>query len=66
MHQWLKVLWLLITVFSTQGWLTEKITSDSLKITADNKYEYRVELINVFLINSHARLYVKVLHLGKK
>jgi hypothetical protein len=51
---------LLIQSVSTQGWLNEKITSDSLKITSDNKYEYRIDLINLFQKNSHARLYLKV------
>lgn len=56
----------LIQSVSTQGWLTEKITSDSLKITEDDKYEYRVDLINVFQKNSHARLYVKSAATGEE
>ncbi len=58
---------LLLLIFSynlfqgvnTRGWLTEVITSDSLKVTSDKKYEYRIDLINVFQKNSHARLFVR-------
>ncbi|GGG15245.1 hypothetical protein GCM10010912_69590 [Paenibacillus albidus] len=49
----------LLQSVSTNGWANEKIRSDSLKITADEKYEYRIELINLFQRNSHARLYLK-------
>lgn len=38
----------LIQSVSTHGWANEKISSDSLKITSDGKYEYRVDLINLF------------------
>jgi hypothetical protein len=51
---------------NTRGWLTEKITSDSLKLTSDKKYEYRIDLINVFQKNSHARLYIKNVSTGKE
>ncbi|MFC4305963.1 hypothetical protein [Cohnella boryungensis] len=44
---------------STYGWANEKIESDTVKVTADNKYEYRIDLINLFQKNSHARLYLK-------
>lgn len=49
----------LIQSVSTYGWAKEKIESDSLKVTSDNKYEYRIDLINLFQRNSHARLYLK-------
>ncbi len=49
----------LIKSVSSQGWLTEKVTSDSLKITSDEKYQYRIDLINLFQKNSYAKLYVK-------
>ncbi|RXZ79065.1 hypothetical protein EBB07_24755 [Paenibacillaceae bacterium] len=49
---------------NTQGWLTERITSDSLKITSDLKYEYRIDLINLFQKNSQARLYVRNVSTG--
>jgi hypothetical protein len=65
------ILLLLLSVFlvkgvNTNGWLTERITSDSLKITSDKKYEYRIDLINVFQKNSRARLYVKNVSTGKE
>lgn len=56
----------LIQSVSTHGWANEKIESDSVKITADNKYEYRIDLINLFQRNSHARLYLKDSGSGKE
>lgn len=55
----------LIQSVSTHGWAKEKIESDTVKITADNKYEYRIDLINLFQRNSHARLYLKDVGSGK-
>ncbi|MEX2460402.1 MAG: hypothetical protein WD469_03750 [Paenibacillaceae bacterium] len=51
---------------NTRGWLTDKITSDSLKITSDKKYEYRIDLINLFQKNSHGRLYVRNVSTGEE
>lgn len=51
-----------ITLFrntTTKGWLVENVTSDSIQITTDGNYEYRLDLINMFQRNSRARLYVK-------
>jgi hypothetical protein len=56
----------LIQSVSIHGWANEKITSDSIKITADEKYEYRIELINLFQKNSHARLYLKDVGSGEE
>jgi len=62
------VLWMVLIIIlsvvlfrnvNTSGWLTENISRDSLKVTEDMKYEYRIELINIFQKNSHTRLYVK-------
>lgn len=44
---------------NTSGWLSENIETDTLQITTDGKYEYQIELINLFQKNSHARLYIK-------
>ncbi|MEX2460409.1 MAG: hypothetical protein WD469_03785 [Paenibacillaceae bacterium] len=65
------ILLLLFSVFlvqgvNTRGWLTEEITSDSLKITSDKKYEYRIDLINVFQKNSRGRLYVRNVSTGEE
>jgi len=49
----------LIHSVSSHGWTKEKIESDSLKTTADGKYEYRIDLVNLFQRNSYARLYLK-------
>jgi len=46
--------------------VNEKIESDSVKVTVDKKYEYRIDLINLFQRNSHARLYLKDLGSGKE
>lgn len=56
----------LIQSVNTHGWADEKIRSDTLKISADGKYEYRVDLINLFQRNSHARLYLKEVSTGKE
>jgi len=56
----------LIQSVSTNGWAKEKIDSDALKITADGKYEYRIDLINLFQRNSYARLYLKDVGTGKE
>lgn len=56
----------LIQSVNTHGWATEKIRGDSLKITADEKYEYQIELINLFQRNSSARLHLKDVGSGKE
>jgi hypothetical protein len=56
----------LIQSVNTHGWANAKIESDSIKITADNKYEYRIDLINLFQRNSHARLYLKDVGSGEE
>lgn len=50
---------MLVKSVDTSGWLTESITSDSLQVTTDGKYEYRLEVVNLFQNDSHARLYLK-------
>ncbi|WHX49760.1 hypothetical protein QNH46_03505 [Paenibacillus woosongensis] len=56
----------LIQSVNTHGWANEKIRSDALKISADGKYEYRVDLINVFQRNGSARLYLKNVSTGEE
>lgn len=56
----------LIQSVNTHGWAKEKIQSDTLKITTDNRYEYRIDFINLFQRNSNARLYLKDLDSGKE
>ena len=43
----------------TSGWLTEKLETDSIQQTSDQRYMYCLELINLFQQNGSARLYVK-------
>lgn len=56
----------LIQGVSSNGWSNEKIESDSIKITSDEKYEYRIDLINLFQRNSQARLYLKEVSSGEE
>lgn len=56
----------LIYSVNIHGWTKEKIRSDSLKTTADSKYEYRIDLINLFQRNSTARLYLRDVDSGEE
>ncbi|WP_199616628.1 hypothetical protein [Paenibacillus alkalitolerans] len=56
----------LIHSVNSHGWMKEKIASDTLKITEDGKYEYRIELINLFQRNSRAQLYLKDVGSGEE
>lgn len=49
----------LILSVGNHHWTDERIESDSIKMTEDEKYEYRIDLINLFQRNSRARLYLK-------
>ncbi|CAM4211540.1 hypothetical protein L1N85_14045 [Paenibacillus alkaliterrae] len=51
---------------NTSGWLTEKVTTDTLQVTADGKYEYHLELVNLFQKNSYARLYLRSISTGEE
>ncbi|NQX61108.1 hypothetical protein HQN88_19765 [Paenibacillus qinlingensis] len=44
---------------NTSGWLTERVMADSIQMTTDGHYNYRIEVINIFQRNSYARLYLK-------
>lgn len=50
---------------STSGWLSEEVTTDTLQVTADGKYEYQLELVNLFQKNSHARVYIRNINTGE-
>lgn len=56
----------LIHSVNTQGWENEMIVSDTLKMSADGTYEYRIDLINLFQRNGHARLYLKNVSTGEE
>ncbi|WP_270170230.1 hypothetical protein [Paenibacillus sp. SYP-B4298] len=51
------ILWVKNTNY--QGWLFERVITDSRQITPDDKYEYNLELVNLFQRNSRARVYLK-------
>ena len=57
---------ILINGVNSSGWAKERIESDSLKITADGKYEYHIDLINLFQRNSKARLYLRDVDTGEE
>jgi hypothetical protein len=50
----------------TRGWITEMVDTDALKKTEDRKYEYRIELVNLFQRNSKARLYLRDTETGEE
>lgn len=41
------------------GWFQTRTYSETIKTTDDSKYEYKIELVNMFQRNSYARLYMK-------
>lgn len=49
----------LIRNTSMYGWIKESVVKDYTQTTIDEKYEYRLELVNVFQRNSYARIYIK-------
>ncbi|WP_219834744.1 DUF4163 domain-containing protein [Paenibacillus sp. R14(2021)] len=56
------MLWLTPPLYesvNTSGWLIENVQTDTLQKTADGRYEYNIELVNLFQRNSYARLYLK-------
>jgi hypothetical protein len=50
----------------TRGWLYESVETDPIKLTSDGKYEYRIELINMWQKNSHERLFVRNVLTGEE
>ena len=48
------------------GWLIPHVTRDWEQITSDGKFEYRMELVNLFQRNSRARLHFKNLATGEE
>ncbi|EPY12122.1 hypothetical protein [Paenibacillus alvei] len=69
---WILISFILILTISlfrgvnTSGWLYDRITSDPLRLTSDGKYEYRIDLINLFQKNSKERLYVRQVATGEE
>lgn len=57
---------ILIYGVNSSGWAKDKIESDSLKITVDGKYEYCINLINLFQRNSKAELYLRDVGTGEE
>ena len=57
---------LLFRSVNTSGWLYDRITSDPLRLTSDGKYEYRIDLINLFQKNSKERLYLRQVSTGEE
>ncbi|MGQ3479138.1 hypothetical protein [Paenibacillus sp. TY11] len=49
----------LVGATSTRGWLYDDVRSDPMRLTSDQKYEYRIDLINPFQRNSREQLHLK-------
>lgn len=43
----------------TEGWTNTYTQKDSLQMTDDQKYEYQIELVNLFQRNSYAQLHLR-------
>lgn len=39
--------------------MRSNVTTDDMQVTSDGKYEYKLELVNLFQKNAYARLYIK-------
>ncbi|MEC0180524.1 hypothetical protein P4H61_03310 [Paenibacillus peoriae] len=48
----------------TRGWLYDNVDSDPVRLTSDQKYEYRIDLINPFQRNSREQLHLKNISTG--
>jgi len=46
------------------GWLIPVVRSDWTQTTSDGKFEYRLEVINLFQRNARAQLYVRSIYTG--
>jgi len=46
-------------LFYAKGWIIENVTEGIVQISDDKKFEYRLDLINIFQRNSRARLFVR-------
>ncbi|MFD1883909.1 hypothetical protein [Paenibacillus wenxiniae] len=49
----------LVSSLYTNGWTNTHSERDTLKVTDDQKYEYQIELVNLFQRNSYARLHLR-------
>jgi len=56
----------IVHVVDSYGWTVERIRSDTLKVTEDGRYEYNIELVNLFQRSSYARLYLKDIDTGEE
>ncbi|MGW8956693.1 hypothetical protein [Paenibacillus sp. NPDC055715] len=50
----------------TRGWLYDNVDSDPVRLTSDQKYEYRIDLINPFQRNSREQLRLKNVSTGEE
>lgn len=49
----------LLIITNDSQWAETRVTSDAVRITTDNRYEYRLDLVNMFQRNAYTRLYLK-------
>lgn len=57
---------ILLQSVNSHGWTKDDIDKDTLKAMVNGKYEYRIELINLFRRNSNARLYLRNISSGEE
>ncbi|MFK4305310.1 hypothetical protein ABH892_005495 [Paenibacillus sp. RC254] len=50
----------------TRGWLYDNVDSDPVRLTSDQKYEYRIDIINPFQRNSREQLHLKNISTGEE
>jgi len=56
--------WHTVNRISAEGWLEEAVAADTIKTTSDDKYQYCIEIINIFQRNSYSRLFIKNIESG--
>lgn len=56
----------LVNAVSPIGWLEDNIVSDPPRMTSDQQYEYRIDIINPFQKNSREQLHIRQISTGKE
>jgi len=51
---------------SAHGWLIPRVERDGLQTTSDEKFEYRIELVNRWQRNNRVRLYIRNISTGEE
>ena len=56
---------IVISKINLYGWIIDVVTSDSLRITDDGFFEYRIEIVNQFQRNSSLKIFINDMNLNK-